>query len=55
MARLQDVVDGRTTDTPDVQGWLTRLETQYAMADQRHSHAGASEGGAAAGEETTFF
>lgn len=55
MARLQDMVDGRCSDTPDLQEWLTRLETQYAMADQRQSHAGAPDGGAGADQETTFF
>ncbi|RFO96581.1 hypothetical protein DIC66_13175 [Rhodoferax lacus] len=57
MARLQDVADGRVTDTPELQAWLSRLESQYAMADQRQSHAGAQEpgGGAGADQETTFF
>ena len=55
MARLQEVVDGRCTDSPDLPDWLARLETQYAMADQRQSHAGAPDGGAGADQETTFF
>jgi ABC-type transporter Mla subunit MlaD len=56
MARLQAVVEGRLADTPDLQEWLTRLETQYAMADQRQSHAGGAHGdGGGADQETTFF
>ena len=55
MARLQEVVDGSMTDSPDLQAWLARLETQYAMADQRQSHAGAPGAGAGADQETTFF
>jgi len=57
MARLQEVVDGRSQDTPDLQSWLVRLEAQYAMSDQRQSHAGpqATATGTGADQETTFF
>jgi hypothetical protein len=57
MARLQEVVDGRISDTPELQAWLVRLEAQYAMADQRQSHAGAQDAAPGAGteQETTFF
>ncbi len=55
MARLQAVVDGQSPDSPDLQAWLARLETQYAMSDQRQSHAGTANDGAGADQETTFF
>jgi ABC-type transporter Mla subunit MlaD len=55
MARLQELVNGRGTDTADLQAWLTRLQTQYAKLEQRQSYASASEGGAGAAQETTFF
>jgi methyl-accepting chemotaxis protein len=55
MARLQDVVDGRTPDAPELPAWLSRLETQYAMAEQRQNHAGASDAGPDADNELTFF
>ncbi|NVO04630.1 MAG: hypothetical protein HXX19_01025 [Rhodoferax sp.] len=57
MARLQDAVDGRVADTPELQAWLARLEEQYAMAEQRHNHAGGAGAGAGtdADNETTFF
>lgn len=55
MARLQELVDGSSADTPDLQAWLARLEDQYAMADQRNSHAGAQNAAPGADEETTFF
>lgn len=55
MARLQDALEGRSTETPDVQAWLQRLEAQYAMSDQRHSHAGAPNAAPGADDETTFF
>jgi hypothetical protein len=57
MARLQEVVQGRGQDIPQLGDWLGRLEAQYAMADQRHSHAGPQDGatGGAADIETTFF
>jgi hypothetical protein len=57
MASLQAMLDGRTPEAPDLQLWLGRLEAQYAMADQRHSHAGAPGTGPAGGadQETTFF
>jgi methyl-accepting chemotaxis protein len=55
MARLQDVVDGRDADTPELQAWLARLEDQYAMAEQRHNHTGGVDAGAGEDNETTFF
>jgi hypothetical protein len=57
MARLRALMDGSSADAPDLQLWLERLEAQYAMADQRHSHTGAGEATASGGpdQETTFF
>ena len=56
MARLQDVVQGRLQDIPQLGDWLGRLETQYAMADQRNSHAGSQNGVSGGSDiETTFF
>jgi len=54
MARLLEVAEGRAADIPALAEWLGRLETQYAMADQRQSHAGTA-GTGAADIETTFF
>lgn len=57
MARLQALMAEGGADAPDLQSWLERLESQYAMADQRQSHAGAQGDGTGAGpdQETTFF
>ena len=55
MARLQDAVEGRAADTPELQAWLTRLEDQYAMAEQRHNHTANTDAGTGADNETTFF
>lgn len=57
MARLQALMDGSSADAPDLQLWLARLEAQYAMADQRHSHTGHGDSAASGGsdQETTFF
>lgn len=55
MERLQALASGQDADVPELQAWLVRLEAQYAMADQRQSHAGGTDPGAAADQETTFF
>jgi methyl-accepting chemotaxis protein len=55
IARLQESLGSTTSDTPDLQAWLSRLEEQYAMAEQRQSHVGGQDSGAAADNETTFF
>jgi hypothetical protein len=57
ISRLQGLMAGRDAEEPDLQGWLARLEAQYAMADQRQSHAGAQDDGTSTGtdQETTFF
>jgi len=56
IARLQQAVAGTGDEALDVQPWLARLESQYAMAEQRQDHGGASST-AQAGDnnETTFF
>ena len=55
IARLQDAVDGKTTELPELDAWLMRLESQYAMEEQRLNHSGAVTGGADDDKETTFF
>lgn len=55
IARLQESLKGDAQDAPDLQAWLARLEDQYAMAEQRHSHAGAADAGPDADNELTFF
>jgi len=57
IARLQDAVAGRESSIPGLSDWLARLESQYAMAEQRQDHSGDSSGGLADGanNETTFF
>ena len=54
---LQALLDGGSTEAPDLASWLGQLESQYAMAEQRVSHAGAAGSGPDAGpdQETTFF
>jgi methyl-accepting chemotaxis protein len=57
IARLQDAVTGKDSCIPDLEAWLARLESQYAMAEQRQDHNGsvAPAGGAGDNNETTFF
>ena len=56
MARLQEVMDGRCVDFPDLTSWLARLESQYAMAEQHQDHsAAAGSPGTGPDQETTFF
>jgi hypothetical protein len=57
MALLQGLLAGNGAEVPDLPSWLGRLESQYAMTDQRQSHAGAQGDGTGAGpdQETTFF
>jgi DNA repair ATPase RecN len=54
MARLQQVAAGSEA-LPQLQGWLTRLESQYAMSEQRQTHSGGDGKGADDSKETTFF
>jgi ABC-type transporter Mla subunit MlaD len=55
MARLQQVVDGRLPDVPQIENWMVQLESQYAMAEQRDSHAGSGGADPAGPKETEFF
>lgn len=54
IARLQAAMDSQGGELPDLASWLARLESQYAMTEQRENHSGAA---APAGDnkETTFF
>ncbi len=56
IARLQQAVAGTGGDAMDLQAWLDRLESQYAMAEQRQDHSGnSSKKEADDNNETTFF
>ena len=55
IARLQQAVDGSAADVPDLPGWLARLESQYAMSEQRQNHVANPSGAADDNTETTFF
>ena len=55
MARLQQALGGAATEVLELEGWLARLESQYAMAEQRQNHAEKPGGGAGDNTETTFF
>ena len=55
MARLQQVLDGRVSDVPQIEHWMAALESQYAMAEQRETHAGTPGAEAAGSKETDFF
>ncbi len=58
MARLQDALADRRGGVPASAEWLARLETLYAMNEQRESHAGTAPVAAANApddNETTFF
>jgi len=55
MARLQQVLDGRLSDVPQIEHWMAALESQYAMAEQRDTHAGTRGAAAAGSTETDFF
>jgi hypothetical protein len=54
MARLQNAAAG-SEPLPQLQTWLARLESQYAMSEQRQTHNGGNGGGADDSKETTFF
>ena len=55
IARLQDAFEGKLPEQPELEAWLARLESQYAMEEQRLNHSGAAGGGADDDKETTFF
>ena len=54
MARLQQVLDGRLSDVPQIEHWMAALESKYAMAEQRDTHAGTRGSEAAGSTETDF-
>ncbi len=55
IARLQEALDGRPAAVLDLDGWLARLESQYAMSEQRENHAAGQDSGPDDNKETTFF
>lgn len=56
MIRLQKVIADPQAGAIGLSDWLARLETQYAMAEQRTNHSGeVPVSGGAASDETTFF
>lgn len=57
IARLREAMDGRAAEPLDLAAWLERLESQYAMAEQRHSHTETkgADRGPDENTETTFF
>ncbi len=55
MERMQQVLNGESTDVPQIHEWLAQLESRYAMAEQRISHHGAGGADTAGGKETDFF
>jgi hypothetical protein len=54
MARLQQAAAGPEA-LPQLQNWLARLESQYAMSEQRQTHNGDDGNGSDDSKETTFF
>jgi methyl-accepting chemotaxis protein len=55
IARLHEAFANQGADTPDLAGWLARLETQYAMREQHQDHTESGGGAASDSIETTFF
>lgn len=58
MARLQEALAVRQGAAPNIAEWLARLESLYAMNEQREDHVGQGHGVAADktdDNETTFF
>lgn len=57
IARLQEALSGNSADVPDLAGWLVRLESQYAMSEQRQDHQATDSENPAneSNNETTFF
>ena len=55
IARLQEAVEGKTDDLPELDEWLSRLESMYAMEEQRQNHSGNGSGGGDDDKELTFF
>lgn len=56
MARLQEAMSSPGADAPVLADWLKRLESQYAMAEQRAGHHGGNKAQATdASPDTEFF
>jgi methyl-accepting chemotaxis protein len=55
MNRLKDAIGNPSASTPPLDAWLTRLESQYAMEEQRRSHGAVNGNGPDDGKETIFF
>ncbi|QDL53051.1 hypothetical protein [Rhodoferax aquaticus] len=57
IVRLQDACTGKAPDTLNLEAWLARLESLYAMSEQRQDHLGASNPSTDSTEtgEPTFF
>jgi hypothetical protein len=55
--RLQQAFSDRAAGVPELAGWLSRLESQYAMNEQRQDHQAPHSGDPADSDnnETTFF
>lgn len=55
MARLHEAATTSGNPVPELNAWLARLESQYAMSEQRHTHNGTHDQGTDDSKETTFF
>jgi predicted RNase H-like nuclease (RuvC/YqgF family) len=55
IARLREALDNKNSTPPALAEWLASLESNYAMAEQRHDHQGAGAQSATDNNETTFF
>jgi hypothetical protein len=55
IARLHAAFASQGADTPDLAGWLSRLESQYAMREQHQDQAESSSTAGTDSTETTFF
>jgi ABC-type transporter Mla subunit MlaD len=55
ISRLQEAFAANGAGTPDLEGWLARLESQYVMSEQNNIHAGTAVEAGADNNETTFF
>jgi methyl-accepting chemotaxis protein len=53
--RLESALAGKDDSSIDLTDWLARLESQYAMAEQRHNHTGTGGSGDSSDDEMTFF
>lgn len=55
IAHLQQALAGGPEEVLELDAWLARLESQYAMSEQRQNHAGNQGSAADDNTETTFF